>query len=151
MASRSDSESERGWFDPNSCIHFNALWCNWQHPARRARRFQVQTLAGQLGGKQSPGSILCAPSISHSCSPIGRGGCLKTSQRAGSNPARSTNYAPVAQLEEAIALEAMRCRFKSCQEYQASGCNSVVRSLGLGPRSRGFKSYHPDHLPLSGC
>ena len=63
-------------------------------------------------------------------------------------PARSTNYAPVAQLEEAIALEAMRCRFNSCQEYQTSGCNSVVRSLGLGPRSRGFKSYHPDHLPL---
>ena len=31
-------------------------------------------------------------------------------------------------------------------KIMTSGCNSAVRSLGLGPRSRGFKSYHPDQL-----
>lgn len=55
--------------------------------------------------------------------------------------------APVAQLEEATALKAVWCEFKSHQEYQ-TGCNSVVRSLVLGTRSRRFESYHPDHLPL---
>lgn len=63
-------------------------------------------------------------------------------------PLLCTNYAAVAQLEEVLVLETRGCGFKSHQQYQASGCNSAVRSLGLGPRSRGFKSYHPDHLPL---
>ena len=58
------------------------------------------------------------------------------------------NHAAVAQPEEVLVLETRGCGFDSHQQYQASGCNSVVRSLGLGPRSRGFKSYHPDHLPL---
>ena len=75
-------------------------------------------------------------------------GSWEVNSRLGHSPVFLPSLTPVAQLEEAIALEAMRCRFKSCQEYQTSGCNSVVRSLGLGPRSRGFKSYHPDHLPL---
>ena len=81
-------------------------------------KFQVQILARQLGGKQSPGSIPCIPPISHSCSPIGRGGCLKTSQRAGSNPARSTNYAAVAQLEEVLVLETRGCGFNSRRHCQ---------------------------------
>jgi hypothetical protein len=62
------------------------------------RRVQVRSLAGQLGGKQSPGQNPCDPSISNSCSPT----------------------------EEAIALEAMRWRYllrrrfanESSQEYQ---------------------------------
>jgi hypothetical protein len=58
--------------------------------ACQRHRLQVQSLTGQLGGKQSPGSCPCNPPISYSCSPT----------------------------EEAIALEAMRWRFKSSQEYQ---------------------------------
>jgi hypothetical protein len=40
------------------------------------------------------------------------------------------------------------CEFDSHQEYQLSGCNSAVRSLVLGTRSRRFESCRPDHFAL---
>lgn len=59
-------------------------------------------------------SILCTPPFSYSCSPIGRGGCLKTSdvqvQILSGVP---INHTAVAQSEEVLVLETRGCGFKS--------------------------------------
>jgi hypothetical protein len=106
-----------------------------------------------LGGKQSPGSNLCKPPFPYSCSPIGRGDCLKNSScvsiafgnAARANLTKSTKTCSCSPTEEAIALEAMRWRFKSSQEYQniRVWCSLVCTPV-LGTGSRRFKSYHSD-------
>jgi hypothetical protein len=106
-----------------------------------------------LGGKQSPGSNLCKPPFSHSCSPISRGNCLKNSLcvsisygDASANKSRQEyQLCSCSPMEEAIALEAMRWRFKSSQEYQniRVWCSLVCTPV-LGTGSRRFKSYHSD-------
>jgi hypothetical protein len=85
--------------------------------ACQRHRLQVQSLTGQLGGKQSPGSYLCAPPISCSCSPTGRGDRLRS--------------------------DALEVQILSGVPNIRVWCSLVCTPV-LGTGSRRFKSYHSD-------
>jgi hypothetical protein len=93
LESRCDSESRRCWFDPNLGNQLLGSRRRWQ-----SHLILAQDLAGTLR-EASYDSCLPSSALTKdkadklcSCSPIGRGGCLKNSLFCtGSTPVRSTN------------------------------------------------------------
>lgn len=91
-----------------------ALWCNGN-----ISEFGSEV----LGSSPSEAVKSC------SCSPTGRGGCLKNSLCMG------------------ISLRETKTANKSHQEYQR-GVAQLGSAAALGAEGCGFKSCHSDHLPL---
>jgi hypothetical protein len=128
---------------PNSCNNA-VLWCN-QVTCRSLKAETPGTLREDFANDAWRDSwevnsrlgfpywnFSAKPPSSYSCSPIGRGGCLKNSLCVGSIPTRSTKYAAVAQLAEVLVLETRGCGFNSHQQYQTCSRGETEDALDRG-------------------
>lgn len=131
---------------PASAATFIGKYANRQSDLTLNQVFEGSMPSFPVRGREMSLGHDLYPPVSYSCSPIGRGGCLKHSSCVGSNPTRSTNQRDVIQRSEALVWD---------QGVVGSNptipticpCDGTADVLVLETRFCGFKSHRGYQAP----